>query len=39
MALTSEEIFERYPPLRDMEAVALFQELGYRFTDAGEGWC
>ena len=39
MALNSAEIFARYPPLRDMEAVALFQELGYRFTDAGDGWC
>ena len=39
MALSSAEIFDRYPPLRDMEAVALFQELGYRFTDAGDGWC
>ena len=39
MALNSAEIFAALPPLRDMEAVALFQELGYGFTDAGDGWC
>ena len=33
------DILERYPALREMQAVALFSELGYRFTDAGEGWC
>lgn len=27
-----------YPALRAMEAVPLFRDLGYRFTDAGEGW-
>ncbi len=27
-----------YPALREMEAVALFGDLGYRFTGAGEGW-
>ena len=32
-------ILERYPALREMQAVPLFSELGYRFTDAGEGWC
>ena len=30
-------MFERYPPLRDMEAVALFHELGYRFNRRGRG--
>ena len=33
------DIFERYPPLREMQAVALFGDLGYRFTEAGDGWC
>jgi len=32
-------LLERYPALRGMQAVALFKDLGYRFTDAGEGWC
>ena len=32
-------ILERYPALREMQAAPLFSELGYRFTDAGEGWC
>ena len=27
-----------YPALREMEAVPLFAELGYRFTGAGDGW-
>jgi uncharacterized protein (TIGR00369 family) len=27
-----------YPALAAMEAVPIFGELGYRFTDAGEGW-
>lgn len=30
--------FERYPALREMQAVHLFEDLGYSFTDAGEGW-
>lgn len=30
---------ERYPALREMQAAPLFAELGYRFTDAGDGWC
>lgn len=29
---------DRFPALREMEAVALFGELGYRFTAAGDGW-
>ena len=33
------ELLERYPALREMQAVALFRDLGYRFSDAGEGWC
>ncbi|MCE2392499.1 MAG: PaaI family thioesterase [Proteobacteria bacterium] len=33
------EILDRYPPLREMQAVPLFRDLGYRFSDAGEGWC
>jgi uncharacterized protein (TIGR00369 family) len=28
----------RYPALAAMEAVPLFGSLGYRFTDAGDGW-
>ncbi len=27
-----------YPALREMEAVPLFADLGYRFSDAGEGF-
>ena len=27
-----------YPALRAMQAVALFSDLGYHFTDAGDGW-
>lgn len=34
-----DDILNRYPPLRDMQAVPLFADLGYRFTDAGDGWC
>ena len=33
------EILELYPALKEMQAVPLFRDLGYRFTDAGEGWC
>ncbi len=29
---------DAFPVLREMEAAALFGDLGYRFTDAGEGW-
>jgi uncharacterized protein (TIGR00369 family) len=29
---------ERFPALAAMEAVPVFRELGYRFSDAGEGW-
>ena len=29
---------DRYPVLREMQAVPLFGDLGYEFTDAGEGW-
>jgi uncharacterized protein (TIGR00369 family) len=32
------DLLDRYPALRDMQAVPLFGELGYEFTDAGEGW-
>ena len=32
------DVAKHYPALADMEAVALFQDLGYRFTDAGDGW-
>ena len=39
MAESQDEILDRYPALREMQAVALFGELGYRFTDAGDGWC
>jgi uncharacterized protein (TIGR00369 family) len=28
----------RYPALAEMQAVPLFHNLGYRFSDAGEGW-
>ena len=31
-------LLDRYPALRDMQAVPLFGDLGYEFTDAGEGW-
>lgn len=27
-----------YPALREMEAVPLFHDLGYRFSSAGDGW-
>ena len=27
-----------YPALREMEAVPLFHDLGYRFSGAGDGW-
>lgn len=37
--MTAADLFAQYPALREMERVALFQELNYRFTDAGEGWC
>ncbi len=29
---------DRYPVLREMQAVPLFGDLGYEFTDAGDGW-
>jgi len=29
---------ERYPALAAMEAVPLFAQLGYRFSEAGDGW-
>jgi len=29
---------DRYPALREMQAVPLFGDLGYQFTGAGEGW-
>jgi len=29
---------DRYPALRDMQAVPLFANLNYEFTDAGDGW-
>jgi uncharacterized protein (TIGR00369 family) len=29
---------QQYPALAEMEAVPVFSTLGYRFTDAGEGW-
>lgn len=32
------DVLDRYPALREMQAVALFSDLGYRFTDAGDGW-
>ena len=31
-------LHERYPALGEMEAVPLFSQLGYRFSDAGDGW-
>ena len=34
----AESSVDRYPALAAMEAVPLFALLGYRFTDAGEGW-
>ena len=30
--------FDRYPTLREMQAVPLSADLGYEFTDAGDGW-
>jgi uncharacterized protein (TIGR00369 family) len=30
--------FDRYPALREMQAVSVFGDLGYAFTGAGEGW-
>ena len=39
MSVSDDDILERYPALREMQAVALFGDLGYRFTDAGDGWC
>ena len=32
------DYFERYPALREMQAVPLFADLGFEFTDAGDGW-
>ncbi|MFN0145734.1 MAG: PaaI family thioesterase [Dehalococcoidia bacterium] len=32
------DFLDAYPALQEMQAVALFEALGYRFTDAGEGW-
>ena len=29
---------DRFPILRQMQDVPLFRDLGYEFTDAGEGW-
>jgi uncharacterized protein (TIGR00369 family) len=29
---------DRFPALRQMQDVPLFRDLGYEFTDAGEGW-
>jgi uncharacterized protein (TIGR00369 family) len=31
-------LHDRYPALGEMEAVPLFAQLGYRFSDAGDGW-
>ena len=36
--MTEQPLHDRYPALAAMEAVALFAELGYRFSDAGDGW-
>jgi len=33
-----DDFFDRYPALRDMQAVPLFADLGYEFTAAGDGW-
>jgi uncharacterized protein (TIGR00369 family) len=32
------DFLERYPALREMQAVPLFGDLGFRFSGAGEGW-
>jgi len=32
------DFLDRYPALRDMQAVPLFASLGFAFTDAGDGW-
>jgi acyl-coenzyme A thioesterase PaaI-like protein len=32
------ESVDRFPNLREMEAVPLFRTLGFAFTGAGEGW-
>ena len=32
------DFLDRYPALRDMQAVPLFADLGFHFTDAGDGW-
>ncbi len=29
---------DRFPALRQMQDVPIFRDLGYEFTDAGEGW-
>lgn len=29
---------DRYPALREMQAVHLFNDLSFEFTDAGDGW-
>jgi uncharacterized protein (TIGR00369 family) len=33
-----DEWLDRYPALQAMQAVALFRDLGYRFSAAGDGW-
>lgn len=32
------DFLDSYPALRDMQAVPLFGDLGFHFTDAGDGW-
>lgn len=32
------DLFATYPSLGQMQAVPLFAALGFRFSDAGEGW-
>ena len=36
--MSERDLFERYPALGTMQAVPLFADLGYAFTDAGDGY-
>ena len=33
-----DDFLDRYPALAEMQAVHLFDDLDYAFTDAGDGW-
>ena len=36
--MTSPESLDRFPALLAMQAVPLFSDLGFHFTEAGDGW-